>query len=83
MANASNGPINMGFVNANWVPPTGANGSFLSTPANYVSISSLRSRLATINAAYYTTAMLDMMSVNDMVYALRMSDDKTTIANYL
>jgi hypothetical protein len=83
LANASNGPVMIGFVNANYVPATSTpNGAFLATPLNYTSISALRTRLAAINGALYTSAMLDIMSVNDMVYALRMNDDKTTISNY-
>lgn len=82
MANSSNGPVNLGFVNATWVAPSGSNGSFLGTPANYSSISAMRTRLAAINGTLYTSAELDRMTTNDMVYALRMNDDKTTISNY-
>lgn len=38
---------------------------------NYPSVNSLRSRLTTISATKYSTARLDAMTVNDMVYALR------------
>lgn len=47
----------------------------LATPLNYTSISALRTRLATANAAFYTAARLDQMSKNDMIYALRTIDD--------
>jgi hypothetical protein len=47
----------------------------LATPANYTSINALRTRLAAANGAYYTTARLDQMSENDMIYALRTIDD--------
>lgn len=47
----------------------------LATPLNYTSINALRARLATANAAFYTTARLDQMSKNDMIYALRTIDD--------
>lgn len=83
MAGTSNGSINLNFVNATWVAPSVSNGSFLGTPANYMSIAALRSRLGTVNAGYYTTAKLDQMTVNDMVFALRSIDDRTTIADYM
>ena len=49
--------------------------SNLATPANYGSIAPLRTRLAAVNAGYYTSARLDQMSENDMKYALRTIDD--------
>lgn len=39
--------------------------------SNLMSISTMRTRLAAINAGYYTSARLDAMTANDMVYALR------------
>lgn len=47
----------------------------LTTPANYASITALRARLAAISGATFTTARLDAMTVNDMVYAVRVNDD--------
>lgn len=47
----------------------------IATPANYASISALRTRLAAINGAYYTAAVLDVLTVNDMQYAIRLNDD--------
>lgn len=38
---------------------------------NFNTLSSMRTRLAALNAAYYTTAVLQQMTFNDMVYALR------------
>lgn len=38
---------------------------------NMTSISAMRTRLAALNGAYYTTARLNNMTRNDMVYALR------------
>lgn len=38
---------------------------------NMGSISAMRTRLIAINATYYTTARLDAMTENDMIYALR------------
>lgn len=39
--------------------------------ANMSTISSMRTRLAAINAGYYTAARLNNMTENDMMYALR------------
>lgn len=51
----------------------------LATPLNYNDITKLRARLAAINAGRYTSAFLDTMTMNDMVYALRTLDDPTGI----
>lgn len=45
----------------------------------YNDVTRLRSRLTTLNAAYYTSARLDKMTKNDLVYALRLADDPTSI----
>jgi hypothetical protein len=41
------------------------------TTSNFVDINSMRTALTAANAAYYTTALLDKMTVNDMIFALR------------
>ena len=51
----------------------------IATPANYASISTMRTRLTAIGAPYNTTGDLDTMTMNDMVYALRLSDDSAGI----
>lgn len=76
MAQNQLGPINLGFVNKTKI--TQGNTLGLATPLNYTSISSMRTRLAAASA-YYTATVLDNMSVNDMVYALRTLDDPGTI----
>lgn len=38
---------------------------------NYNQLAAMRTRLAAINGTYYTTAVLNQMTHNDMVYALR------------
>lgn len=43
------------------------------------STSSIRTRLAAFNGALYTTAYLDSLTFNDMVYALRLADAPATI----
>lgn len=46
---------------------------------DYASINALRTRLAAIDAGYYTAARLNTMTYNDMVYAVRVADSPTTI----
>ena len=50
---------------------TGTNG--IAEYANHGSISSKRTRLAALNAGYYTAARLNVMTENDMAYALRLA----------
>lgn len=57
----------------------GAATQAIATPANYASVSSLRTRLAAINGALYTSAYLDTMTLNDMIYAVRLADDAAGI----
>lgn len=40
-------------------------------------VNSMRTQLTTLNGAYYTTARLDVMTANDMLYALRIGYDVT------
>ena len=47
----------------------------LGTEANYADVAALRTRLAAAAGATYTAAVLEQMTVNDMVYALRVLDD--------
>lgn len=42
-------------------------------------IAAMRTRLTAINGAVYTSARLDQMSFNDMVYAIRLNDDPGTM----
>jgi len=51
----------------------------LATAANYADVNALRTRLAAINGSYYTAARLNSMTKNDMVYAVRLNDDATSI----
>lgn len=47
--------------------------------SDYGDVTAMRSRLATINGTVYTTAVLDAMTYNDMVYAIRLNDSPDTI----
>lgn len=66
-----------GFVDKRRVK--GQTGSALATSGNYDSVGAMRTRLAAVNGAYYTTARLNSMTENDMVYALRQADDAAGI----
>lgn len=57
----------------------GSTGSPVTSPFNFNSVAGLRSRLTAANAGYYTTARLDNMTKNDMVYALRTIDEAAGI----
>jgi hypothetical protein len=46
---------------------------------NYDVVNDLRVRLIALNAAYYTAARLDLMTKNDMQYALRTISDAAGI----
>lgn len=56
----------------------GQSAESIATPANYVSIGALRTRLLAIGAPF-TAKYLDLMTLNDMIYALRVKDDPTGI----
>lgn len=49
------------------------------TPANYATITAMRTRLAAANPTYWTTARLNKTNENDMTYALRLLDDPTGV----
>lgn len=71
--------INLNFTNAKDVNDTDGE---LTTIANYASVASMKTRLAAFDAFTYTATVLNAMTVNDMVYALRSIDDPTSIASY-
>ena len=54
-------------------PPTGLDMD------NADNIAAMRTRLNTIDSGFYTTAKLNTMTYNDMVYAIRVNDNATTI----
>lgn len=79
MANIQMGSVNTLVANARKAVPGIDSTSGFTTPVNYSSISAMRTRLAAADGTYYTSAELDRMTVNDMVWALRSIDDATTI----
>ncbi|MGS2592239.1 hypothetical protein [Streptomyces hebeiensis] len=59
------------------------NTSGLTAPVDYTTISALRNVLSTYDNVTYTSSMLDTMSVNDMIFAVRNIKDPKTIADYM
>jgi hypothetical protein len=83
MAGIQIGPIRNGITNSQRAVSGQLGGaSNFTTPVNYSSITALRSALSTANGTYYTTARLDSMTVNDMIFALRSIQDPKTISDY-
>jgi len=79
MANNLVGSPEIIFADKRRTQSTGNGASSLTTPQNYDSITNMRTRLAAINGAYFTAAMLDTMTVNDMAYAMRLNDDAASV----
>lgn len=77
MADAQIGSIDTAFTYRNETQGTSA--ALLATPANYVSVTAMKARLTAISSTSYTTARLNSMSINDMMYAIRLNDDAGTI----
>lgn len=66
-----------GFVDkrmASAIPDDARPGTVDST-VNYNDVENLRARLTTIDGTYFSTTMLDRMTKNDMVFAVRINDD--------
>lgn len=53
--------------------------ALVGVPANWWNVDAMRARLIVLNGSYYTTARLDQMSENDMVFALRTLDSPGSI----
>lgn len=68
---------NSGQQNTNMNGSTTQDGEHWDT--DYASINALRARLAAIDASFYTSARLDTLTYNDMVYAVRVNDSAGTI----
>jgi hypothetical protein len=84
MADSMMGYPNVNFVNSRKaVAGMGGTSADVATIGNYGSVFALRARLAAANAAYYTSARLDSLTVNDMIFAVRNMDDATSIASYM
>lgn len=73
MADYDNDP-NMGLPDKRRNSRTQTASTF-SSPANYMSVSAMRARLAAINGTYWTPARMNAYTKNDLQYALRLADD--------
>lgn len=69
MADAQMGPIDVGFVDKR--RGRTYDGVALSEANNYDTVAELKARLLALSAAKYPASVTAKMSVNDMVYALR------------
>jgi hypothetical protein len=69
----------VGFIDKRSVSKAGSNAVSIGTSANYSDVNAMKTRLAAIDGAYYTTARLNQMSENDMVYAIRQADDAASV----
>ena len=49
------------------------------TNANNATLASIRARLTAINGAYWTATRLDQATYNDLVYALRLADNASSV----
>lgn len=58
-------------------------GTGLTAPQNYTSITSMRAFLTGFDPLTYTTKVLDTMTTNDMVFAIRNCQDPASISNYI
>lgn len=65
----------LGFIDRRRTTSPAIAATSIGTIANYGSITALRTRLAAISGASFTAARLDTMTINDMIYALKINDD--------
>lgn len=70
MANAQMGPVDSGFVDKRRGRDHGT--QTITELQNMGKVSDMRTRLSGMSA-YFTSARLDLMTTNDMVYALRIN----------
>ena len=69
----------LGFVDKRLGGATATHPISATTASNVKDITSMRARLTAINAGYYTAARLDQMTVNDMIYAIRLNDEAGSV----
>lgn len=77
MADSQIGSVDLALTFRN--ETQGTNAALVATPANYASVSALKARLTAINSTSYTTARMNQMTVNDLIYAVRLNDDPASI----
>lgn len=71
----------LGIVDKRMAPlRSNANSQYNGTVhTNTKDVAALRARLTAINPTSYTSARLDAMTVNDMIFAIRQNDDPGSI----
>lgn len=75
--------LELGFVNAQRATASnGGSGDILNTPANYQDITALDAALTAFDAFTYSAANLQLLNVNDKIFALRSIQDRTSIADF-
>lgn len=77
MADSQIGSIDLSLTFRN--ETQGTNAALVATPANYASIAALKARLTAISSTTWTTARMNQMTINDLIYAVRLNDDPGTI----
>lgn len=66
----------MGFVDKRWTFASQSNAvSATSLGGNMRDIAALRARLTAISGTTYPAAVLDKMTMNDMIFAVRIADE--------
>jgi hypothetical protein len=65
------------------VAGNGGSGDQLTDPSDYSNISALDAALTAHDSVTYSAAQLQLMTVNDKIFALRNCADPTTIADYM
>jgi hypothetical protein len=80
MADNQIGEVGFNFTNSLKSPGQTADDNLM---GDYTNIDTMRTALSTFDATTYTEAVLNTMSVNDMVFALRSIKDPKTLADYI
>lgn len=76
--------VDFDFTNSLRAEPNGGGDTnTLEEPLDYTSISNLKIALSVYDPKTYTDDVLNQMTVNDMVFALRNVEDPKTIADYM
>lgn len=75
--------LEVNFVNSKRaIASAGGSTHDLTDPTDYITITDLDTALNTHDPYTYSTAKLDLMCVNDKIFALRSIQDPKTISNY-
>lgn len=77
MADAMIGDLDCNFTDKR--ATQGNNAQLLTNPAEFQSVATLKTRLNAISSTSYSAARLATMTVNDMVYAVRLNDEAGSI----